>query len=107
MATTIIPDEGQMSPEYVAVKKNFGPLKSVLDLPANRSTAYDKLIESGMINLSDHITGEVMVTSVLKQVAVQVTKFYTFVSILQRLTDTGKVLNDLQQQFCSKEVNTI
>lgn len=104
MDTATIPVKGELSPEYLAIQKNFTNLIYVLDLPTNKRIASRRLIESEVINPPGDIPGKDMVDSVLKHVRFRVVKFYTFLCILQSLRDTGDILKDLQREFFSKEV---
>lgn len=104
MATSIIPHKGKCSPEYLAAKKHYIGLVSVINLSVNECDASWRLFEAGMISppAAGTISAQDMVKSVLQCVMSDAMNFYKFLAILDSLSRTVNILKDIQQEFFCK-----
>ena len=102
MATAMMSSKGENLPEYLAIKKNYIHLVSVLKV--NESDALQRLIQAGMISppAVGSIPEQHMIDSVLQCVTSNAMKFYTFVSVLNSLSNTADILTDLRREFLCK-----
>ena len=106
-ASTTVPVEGENSPEYMAIRSNYGDLKAVLD--SNKGHASGKLFQADLITTmpSGNISGEDMVISVLQGMKVNAMKFYKLLAVLQSLSNHKDILERIHKAFLRKSINSI
>ena len=97
--------KGKGSPEYIAIRRHYGDLAAVLQLPVNSESAATQLFEVELINSPTIPAGRAMVDSVLLYVEFDATKFNQFLDILHNLSSTDEIVQKLRQELQVGSIN--